>query len=50
MQKVKEKMTDSDMEILLSSEENQDDAQKSIVVPIDDDLDTVYKNKVIAFN
>ena len=34
-------MTDSDMEILLSSEDNQEDAQKSIVVPIDDDLDTV---------
>ena len=38
-------MTDSDMEILLSSEDNQDDAQKSIVVPIDDDLDTVKSNE-----
>ena len=38
-------MTDSDMEILLSSADNQDDAQKSIVVPIDDDLDTVKSNE-----
>ena len=34
-------MTDSDMEIILSSDENKEDVQKSIVVPIDDDLDTV---------
>ena len=34
-------MTDSDMGILLSLDENQDDVQKSIVVPIDDDMDTV---------
>ena len=35
-------MTDSDMEILLSTDENNnDDLQRSIVVPIDEDLDTV---------
>ena len=34
-------MLDSDMEILLSADENQDDVQRSIVVPIDEDMDTV---------
>ena len=34
-------MTDSDMGILLSADDKQDDVQKSIVVPIDDDMDTV---------
>mgnify|MGYP003295005645 CR=1 FL=1 len=34
-------MTESDMEILLSADENQDDVQRSIVVPIDEDMDTV---------
>ena len=34
-------MTESDMEILLSADDNKEDSQKSIVVPIDDDMDTV---------
>ena len=34
-------MTESDMDILLSSDDKNDDAQKSIVVPIDDEMDTV---------
>ena len=34
-------MTESDKEILLSSDGKSEDAQKSIVVPIDDDMDTV---------
>ena len=34
-------MTESDMEILLSSDDKNNDVQKSIVVPIDDDMDTV---------
>ena len=34
-------MLDSDMEILLSADENQDDIQRSIIVPIDEDMDTV---------
>ena len=34
-------MTESDKEILLSSDGKSEDAQKSIVVPIDEDMDTV---------
>lgn len=36
----KQKMTESDMEILLSADENSGDVQK-IIVPIDDEMDTV---------
>ena len=42
LEKVNEEMTECDMEILLSSEEsNDEDVRKSIVVPIDEDMDTV---------
>ncbi len=34
-------MTESDMEIKLSADDTNDDVQKSIVVPIDEDMDTV---------
>lgn len=34
-------MTESDKEILLSSDDKNEDAQRSIVVPIDDEMDTV---------
>ena len=38
-------MTECDMDNFLSSDDNNADAQKSIVVPIDDDMDTVKSIK-----
>jgi len=39
-------MIESDMEILLSADQNDEDVQKSIVVPIDDEMDTVKSDSV----